>query len=148
MIIIRGASGSGKSAIARHIISQYGVGKVYETDDFWCQAGSYVFEPSQLGTAHKWNQDRVRAACMTEDELIVVSNTNMTRWELNPYLQMAREFGYEIDVIRTPGPWETDKLFERNVHNVPMASLEKQIRKYEPVENESEWQDMTVFTNE
>jgi len=143
MVILRGPSGSGKSTIARTFGVQH-----YETDDFWCQTGSYVFEPSQLGAAHKWNQDRVRAACMAEDELIVVANTNMSRWEMNPYLQMAREFGYEIDVVRTPGPWEASELFERNVHGVPMASLEKQIRKYEAVDGEREWEDMAVFSNE
>lgn len=142
-ILLRGPSGSGKSTIA----STLG-GKVYETDDFWSIGGTYQFDASKLGLAHKWNQTNVRTACNFEEEIIVVSNTNMTMWEMKPYLAMAAEHGYDLEIFSTPRPWDAAILFERNVHGVPLSTLEKQIRKYQLHDDETEWTDMSIFKNE
>jgi predicted kinase len=143
LILLRGPSGSGKSTIAKTI-----GGKIFETDKFWERSGAYKFDPSKLGLAHAWNQANVKTACNFGEELVVVANTNMTMWEMKPYLAVAAENGYELEVIRTPGPWDPDVLFERNVHGVPLGTLQKQVRKYQEHDEETEWTDMSIFKNE
>jgi predicted kinase len=140
LVLLRGPSGSGKSTIAKAV-----GGEIFETDKFWERKGPYDFDPSKLGLAHSWNQTNVRTACNFDVELVVVANTSMTRWEMKPYLDMAEKYGYTVEVLRTPGPWDPEVLFERNVHGVPLATLRKQINKYQPHDDETEWTDMSIF---
>jgi predicted kinase len=150
LIIIRGPSGSGKTTIAASIgrHQDYSV-SWHEADDFFVgEDGEYHFNPQYLGQAHKSCQDSVRVEMCYERSIIVVSNTSMKRWEMNPYLQLAREFDYDIEVIRTPGPWNAQESFERNLHGVPLTTIEKQIAKYEPYEGEFEWPDITYERRE
>lgn len=136
-MIIRGPSGSGKTTAARSIAGQQKTIRRHfvhlEADMFYtCLDGSYKFDPALLGKAHKWCQLNVEQAMIAGYETIVVSNTSMTLKELNPYLEMAEMYNYRKEIVHTPMPWDADILFERNVHNVPMEVLKKQIAKYQP----------------
>jgi len=152
IIILRGPSGSGKSTIANFLANEYDdrrnsdgrIMAMMEADMFFDGQNGYTFDASKLGQAHRWCQLSTERAMLHGDDLIV-SNTGITNWEMDPYLRLAEQYGYAIDVWRTPGPWDADVLFGRNVHGVPLATLEKQIRKYQPHPDEVEWTDMSIF---
>lgn len=154
LIIIRGASGTGKSTIASHLQNLLDA-PIHEADNFWLRSwfggqndsgcSEYKFDPKKLGQAHMWCQLNVEKQLHEGVKTVIVSNTSMALREMRPYLNLAEEYGYEIEVIRTPGPWDASVLFERNVHGVPLATLEKQISKYQPHETETEWTDLSVF---
>jgi NEDD4-binding protein 2 len=143
LIIIRGPSGSGKSTLAHKLLgSEYDSGvdeRVFEADHFFYKNGTYQFDAAKLGQAHGDCQHRVRAAMERDEELLVVSNTSMTRWELNPYLAFAKEFGYEVKVYRIKGPWDAKLFASRNAHGVSIEVVQKQINKYQPLESEEEY---------
>lgn len=101
--------------------------------------GQYSFDASRLGQAHKDCQLRVRKAMEKTSDPLVVSNTNMTRWELNPYLQMAVEYNYTVKVYRIKGPWDAKLFAARNLHGLSEANIQRQIDKYQPLENEEEY---------
>lgn len=143
LVLLRGPSGSGKSTIAKTL-----GGEVFETDDYWCRNGEYNFIPSKIAKAHQWNQDRVEKACRNGVDKVIVSNTNMALWEMQIYLDIASKYEYEVKILRTPGPWDANILVHRNLHNVPLPTLEKQINKYKAHKDETVWKDMSVFTNE
>ena len=163
LIILRGPSGSGKTTIARSIEreadeAKYGKGTtrtmgmlwmpqvtVHEADLFFITGPKYNFDASKLSQAHRWCQLDVERRIVGNVPAVIVSNTNMGMWELNPYLQLAKQYDCELEVWRTPGPWDPEVLNSRNVHGVPLASLEKQIKKYQPLDNEQEWTNMEVF---
>ena len=131
LIILRGPSGSGKSSIANHLrVDRFGDISTswFEADHFFGMGEDYNFDASKLGQAHGWCKAQVRARMDGECDQIIVSNTSMTNWEMKPYLELAEEYGYELEILRTPGPWEADILFQRNVHGVPLGTLQKQIR--------------------
>lgn len=139
LVIFRGPSGSGKTTAAEAYTKANG-GSFFEADSFFVTAnGVYEFDAQKLGRAHSDCQRRVREAMQRGDETVVVSNTSMTKWELNPYLAMAAELGYEVKVFRIKQPWDAEVFAARNKHSVPVFVVQRQISKYQPLENEEEY---------
>jgi NEDD4-binding protein 2 len=138
LILFRGPSGSGKTTAAKAFVAKNG-GQFFEADSFFDQDGNYAFDASKLGQAHSDCQRRVREFMVNGNGPAVVSNTSMTRWELNPYLAMAKELGYEIVIYRIKGPWDAALFASRNAHGVTEAIVQKQINKYQQLENEQEY---------
>ena len=124
LVILRGLPGSGKSTFARMMWSEYAI---CEADKFWYdKEGNYSFDPSRLKQAHEWCQAQVRQF-MEDNTLneqyyreIVVSNTGTTEKELQPYLDLAKEFGYAVISLVVQ-----NRHGNSNVHNVPQETLQK-----------------------
>lgn len=140
LIIIRGPSGSGKSTAAREIIGQQKYVSHFEADMFYeVRDGNYAFSLNLLSKAHNWCQLSVEKAMIFGDDIIVVSNTSTRKSEVTPYLDLAETYCYEVDIFRTQDPWDPDILFQRNKHNVPLETIQKQIRRYEPYKYERQF---------
>ena len=80
--------------------------------------GEYKFDPSKLKDAHQWCQGMVKTDMILEYPKIVVSNTSTQEWEMEPYFNLAKEFGYRIHTIIVE-----NRHGGVNVHNVPDATL-------------------------
>lgn len=162
LVILRGPSGTGKSTIARHLQEQAireimpagwrgsltalergVIVPICEADNFW--GSQYNFNVGYLGDAHKWCQLCVKSAMIGESECIIASNTSIKVRDLRPYLDLASEFGYEVRIIRSPGPWDVSLMSQRNEHGVPFEVLERQIASYQPHASETEWADPSIF---
>jgi predicted kinase len=146
LVIFRGPSGSGKTTAAKAFLHANAGFRSdshqrhFEADAFFVDKnGQYKFDASKLGIAHGDCQRRVRQAMENGTYPLVLSNTSMTRWELNPYLAMAKEFGYEVVVYRIKGPWDPKLFASRNAHGVSIEIVQKQINKYQPLESEEEY---------
>jgi predicted kinase len=122
LILIRGLPGSGKSTLARAL---YKAGfKHFEADSFHLnEEGDYCFDPANIKAAHAWCQDETRKA-LAQGYSVVVSNTFTQIWELTPYLEMAKFFGIEPNIVETKGNWE-------NVHYVPSEIMERMRARWE-----------------
>lgn len=156
LVILRGPSGSGKSTIARHLL---GVDPYiphqrihqdwHEADHFFNDeaTGKYAFNYNKLDVAHRWCQANVERSLYFQRPLVVVSNTSMAHKDVMIYLEIADKYKYEWEVIKSPGPWDIDKLFLRNVHGVPRDILERQIRRYQPMACDTEWTNLEIFNN-
>lgn len=87
LIIMRGVPGSGKSYLAHQL---KGNGVVFSTDDYFINyQGQYLFDRNQLGEAHEWNQKRANEALKSGTNPVVIDNTNLEAWEMQPYIFMA-----------------------------------------------------------
>jgi hypothetical protein len=87
LIIMRGVPGSGKSYLAHQL---KGGGVVFSTDDYFINyQGQYIFDRNQLGIAHEWNQKRANEALKAGANPVVIDNTNLEAWEMQPYITMA-----------------------------------------------------------
>ena len=132
LYIVRGISGSGKSTLSKQLTSAGGA--IFSTDDFFVnEQGHYVFNPTQLGNAHAWNQNRVKDALRDGVSPVVVDNTNTQRWEAKPYVQMALHHMYEVVVTEPDTPWKCNaqELARRNTHGVPVEAIQRMLDRWE-----------------
>lgn len=119
--ICRGIPGSGKSTFAKtlggiHIeADQYFVG----TD------GNYNFDGSKIKNAHAWCLDSVKTNMAAGRDKIVVSNTFTQEWEFQPYLELAKEYGYKTFTIIVE-----NRHGNTNEHNVPEDKIEQMKNRF------------------
>jgi hypothetical protein len=131
LILVRGASGSGKSTMAQKIKEQIlcnidsGPVKTFETDDFFVRDGVYKYEPAQLGYAHSRLQLDVRSS-LYRGVICIVANTLTRDFELSPYFKMAAAMeGCGVCVVDMYTQFE-------NLHGVPPEWVEKQKARFVP----------------
>ncbi len=117
--IVRGIPGSGKTTYAKSL----GLKFHFEADKYMEVDGEYVFDPRKLPMAHAWCQKSVREAMETGED-IVVSNTFVKKWEMDPYLEAAEEFGYDVVERTMTGRYP-------NVHGCPEEKVEKMLANFE-----------------
>ena len=136
LILMRGVSGSGKSTLAKELGGEH----TYSTDEFFMRDGEYKFDSNLIGKAHQWNKDRVEESMNKGVSPIVVDNTNRQFWEMKKYVEMANQYGYEVefrqpdwhpDLYTPEGKWNFDFLKGRNVHDVPDEMLKRMINTYQ-----------------
>lgn len=103
LIIMRGISGAGKSTVAKKLHAEIG-GVIYSTDDFFInpKTGKYEFDASKLSQNHEANKERTAEAMQQGISPIIIDNTNTKEWEMLPYVDLADQYGYEIE-IKQPG---------------------------------------------
>lgn len=131
LTIIRGASGSGKSHLARGLrrynIRESGItSSTICADDFMLDENEeYKFEKDRLPEVHRLCLERVREEMLHETSNIILHNTSTKRWEYAVYLNLARELGYDVQVVDVYG-------YLDNVHNTPDEVLKRQRDRFEP----------------
>ncbi|XP_017861853.1 PREDICTED: uncharacterized protein LOC108613119 [Drosophila arizonae] len=140
MIIMRGPAGSGKSTMAKsilnqiHLLDQHPITDfVYSTDDYFITPRGYEFNPSILPEAHDWNKERVKCKAAAGWSPIIVDNTNIMKWEMQPYVQIAVQHGYLIELLEPQTSWSKSatKLAQKNVHQVPKDAIKRMLDRYE-----------------
>jgi len=150
MYIVKGLPGSGKSTLAKELAEKTGA-TIYSTDDFWYLLGNgeYAYDPAMAGAAHLWNQKRVKAA-LARGESVIVDNTNLTRQQRAPYLDMINEFGFDgdVEIVEPTTPWwlamrddlkKIDEiarrwasiLADKTIHGVPEEVIARMFKTWE-----------------
>jgi predicted kinase len=120
LYLVRGLPGSGKSTFAKKL-SDSVTGIHCETDMFFTdpETGEYKFDATDLKRAHLWCYDRVEHAMHVYDARnIVVSNTFTQEWEMQPYMDLAKKYGYTVFTIIVE-----NRHGGTNTHNVPEETL-------------------------
>ena len=130
LILLRGLPGSGKSTLANLITNEF---SVCEADKFFYdKEGNYNFDPTRLKAAHEWCRFHVETR-MKDNQVnpqfyptIVVSNTFTQEWEMKPYFDLAKEYGYRIHTLIVE-----NRHGNKSVHNVPDASMGNMLNRFE-----------------
>lgn len=143
MVLMRGPPGVGKSHLARSIVLNYVdiENNGYNISDFVCSSddyfynakGVYKYNPTMLPEAHEFNHQRVRDKARSGLSPIIVDNTNMQLWEMLPYVKLAVENNYLIEILEPKTPWRnsTSTLAQKNKHGVPKNRIQQMIERYE-----------------
>ena len=135
LYLMRGVSGSGKSTQAQKIKDQEG-GVIYSTDEFRYIGGKYVFKPEDTVPFHQKNIQRAKDAMQTGITPVIIDNTNIQYKYAEPYVKLAKKFGYEIKVIEPDSPWAFDvnELSIRNSGRAPENVIKQMMNDYETPE--------------
>ena len=127
LIILRGLPGSGKSSFAKYMFSN----NVFEADQYFYDSnGNYNFDASKLHESHLDCQKRVEELMQMSEttqygQEIVVSNTATTEKELEPYLKLAKSYGYIVVSLIVE-----NRHGNKSVHGVPDETLEKMRKSF------------------
>ena len=126
LFLVRGISNSGKSTCAKEL-----GGIHFETDNYFMVDGEYKFDGTKLKEAHQWCQTQVSNAMILNytaniNERIVVSNTFTQEWEMKPYIEMAKEWGYTVFSIIVE-----NRHGGVNEHGVPEDKLKMMKNRFE-----------------
>ena len=151
LVIMRGVPGSGKSTEAEKMVKEYcedmddwTLGVVCSADKYFVRPdGVYDFSFKTLKNAHKWCRGTAEK-WMSKDlgaaDLIVIDNTNTRLWEYETYLDLAKQYGYtvELKVVgkmdRITGKFNRDSVkeyAERNSHGVPVDKVIEMAERFE-----------------
>ena len=122
LYIVRGLPGSGKSTFAQSLDCP-----VFEADMFFVNSqGVYNFDFTKIKDAHSWCQEMVEDHMFNQDEKIAVSNTFTQEWEMKPYYDMAKTYGYTVFSVVVE-----NRHGGENVHGVPADKLEVMKNRFE-----------------
>jgi energy-coupling factor transporter ATP-binding protein EcfA2 len=127
LYIVRGIPGSGKSTFAKTL------GGIHiEADQYFIDGeGNYNFDGSKIKLAHEYCRAQT-GAWMSSDGLqvnvdkIVVSNTFTQEWEMEPYFELAKKYGYKVFTVIVE-----NRHGGTNEHNVPEDKIEQMKNRFE-----------------
>ena len=130
LILVRGVSGSGKSTFAGEFLK---ASFLISTDDFFMDEGEYKFNPEHLVANHQRCIDSVESEMkfretVAESTTIVVHNTFTRKWEMQPYIDLASKYGYNLYTIVVENRHESDSL-----HDIPERAINDQRERFEIV---------------
>lgn len=132
--LIRSCSGAGKTFLANQITNGGKDCPIVEADDFFLVGEAfpkYQFDATLLFQAHSW--------CKLEAERlfrrygsVCVANTFTEKWEINPYIELARKYKTQLKILEPDTPWafNLDELFLRNTHGLPKEVIAKQLARW------------------
>jgi predicted kinase len=132
LYIVRGIPGSGKSTFAKMLVGEDFL--VCEADKYFIdkETGEYNFDFTKIKDAHKFCQDTVETYMkdsLVNDQFyreIAVSNTFTQEWEMEPYFELAKTYGYKVFSIVVENRHEGT-----NQHGVPDEVLTKMRERFE-----------------
>jgi predicted kinase len=131
LTLIRGLPGSGKTTLATQLLLSddtlpTSVAFHAEADSYFCWPdGVYRYDKSKVAAAHEWCRISTEVH-MRNDENVVVSNTFTRLWEMRPYAELARKFGYKLLIIEVNGRWP-------NEHGVSDEHISLMAKRWEPL---------------
>lgn len=127
LFLVRGVPGSGKTTVAEIVEGlSDSVFKIAADDFFVKEDGSYDFDGSKLGEAHKFCKDQTKNAMKDEFDLILVHNTFVQRWEMLEYYKLALMNNYRVHTLITENRHESS-----SIHDIPSSKIEEKKEEFE-----------------
>lgn len=129
LIINRGCPGNGKTTLAKKIRGAVAIAAddmpgLYEKD------GTYNQYMQKL--SHEWCQAGVESMMKDGIETIVVHNTFTKLLYIQPYLQLAKKYGYAVHIVHSEAVILPDGSRTQSEHNVPGSVLDSMKQGWEP----------------
>jgi predicted kinase len=122
LVLMRGLPGSGKSSFATNVPNCV----ILSADSFFVDdvTQEYNFNHTGLEAAHIRCQEQCRLQMKhLLDSCIVIDNCNLCAKDAAPYVQMADEFGFDVEIADVGENVSIDELAKRNVHGLSKEAI-------------------------
>lgn len=129
LFLVRGVPGCGKSTLVKSLDAYAVSADDYHTDE----NGNYNWKPENSKAGHRWCLNRVRSLMLPEKSWdyardIAVHNTFTQEWEMQPYFDLAAEYGYRVTTLVVE-----NRHGSKSIHNVPEETIKKMTDRFEIV---------------
>jgi len=122
LIILRGMPSSGKSTVAKLFTIN---SNICTADDYHYVNDIYQYKPENASMAHFLCQMKCKYLMKNDIDKIVIANTNVSDYEIEPYVNLANEFNYKIHILIVENRHQSS-----NDHNVPLDIIFKMYVKF------------------
>lgn len=123
-VIMQGPPGSGKSTFVRTLLPEHAI--VCSADEFFVRDGEYRFDPSRLKDAHAYCKRVFEEAVELGVLCVVVDNTNLLAEHAKPYIELARQYSYNVVICTATGEYP-------NTHGVPDHAVQRLKNRMEKI---------------
>jgi len=125
LYLIRGLPGAGKDTLAETL----NIDHVFSADQYFeDDGGNYSFNARKLKDAHQFCRRNTEVAMQNNKTNIAVTNTFTQWWEMEPYFELAKAYGYRIFSLICESRHKGT-----NVHDVPQDIIQKMENRFEVV---------------
>ncbi|XP_055792853.1 NEDD4-binding protein 2-like 1 isoform X2 [Salvelinus fontinalis] len=138
LIILRGLPGVGKTTRAKNLCDEYArlglEAEIFSTDRYH---ESTNYTKGNFQRNHQRNREDVFKALNRGVDLIIVDNTNISLWEMWPYIHMGmRQGDYYITMMELPKNYiSINKLYSRCRHKIPKRKFRSFEARWEDAYN-------------
>jgi len=140
--IMRGPPGLGKTTAIEKLFDACPVDwdlVTVSADFYWHlrngKWGTYEFDSKKLGEAHAFCRGMFYSEVVVPhaglEKGIFVDNTNIKLKDFQWYIDIAEYFGYDVYQWIPNYLKDAHKLHERNVHNVPLETIQRMLDQIE-----------------
>ncbi len=132
LIILRGIPGSGKSTFIKN---NHPDAKVCSADHYFTEAdGTYTWNREEASQAHEECKLKCERYMSNKEKKIIIDNTNIHWYEMEPYIHLSEEYNYSLSFIRIDA--NVEDAIKRNIHDVPPEVIRRMAMNMEKIDGE------------
>lgn len=137
LVIVRGLPGSGKTTLAKSMLSEFTDGGfLFEADQWFEKDGAYSYRHEQIQAAHDWCLAATTAHLVDNTaQPVFVANTFVLHEHVKPYLQAARDLNHTVYILEPLTAWafNPDVCARSSQHRVPVTTIQRMFQQWQPI---------------
>ncbi|XP_023213130.1 NEDD4-binding protein 2-like 2 [Centruroides sculpturatus] len=135
MFIIRGPSGTGKETLSSMIASLYPESDVISAKLYYSLPLAERRTRFNARKSHAWCRRRAEDGCKENKPILIIRNTNVRRWEIQPYLKLAKDFQYTVIFADCSKKFcfDPEILAKSNTQGLDAEYFETRLKQWEEV---------------